>query len=85
MFFTCFFSQVVFEGVVGSTYLSDIAIDDITVTNDDCPGRLHSILCLDSHLIGKNVSLYLDLAEGATAKAQGTTTISVGVVHAVSN
>ncbi|XP_025085528.1 MAM and LDL-receptor class A domain-containing protein 1-like [Pomacea canaliculata] len=29
--------QVVFEGVIGSSYLGDIAIDDITVANGPCP------------------------------------------------
>lgn len=30
-------SQVVFEGIIGSSYLGDTAIDDITVADGACP------------------------------------------------
>lgn len=35
-----FYFQVVFEGVVGSSYDSDIGIDDVTVTAGTCPGNM---------------------------------------------
>ena len=35
--FFCF--QVTFEGIRGSSYTSDIAIDDVTVMEGNCPGR----------------------------------------------
>lgn len=29
--------QIIFEGVVGASYLGDIAIDDISLANGPCP------------------------------------------------
>lgn len=29
--------RIVFEGVAGTSYMGDIAIDDITVNDGDCP------------------------------------------------
>ena len=35
-FFKYFFFKVVFEGVCGSSYTGDIAIDDVTILNTNC-------------------------------------------------
>ena len=37
------FSQLTFEGITGSSFTSDIAIDNVTVTEGDCPGKTKHI------------------------------------------
>ena len=39
-----FFPQVVYEGVVGSSYLSDSALDDINVYEGDCARKYGAII-----------------------------------------
>ena len=36
---TIYFLQVTFEAVRGQSYKSDIAVDDITITESRCAGR----------------------------------------------
>ena len=39
------FIQITFEGIAGSSYTGDIAIDDVTITDGICPGTCYP--CID--------------------------------------
>lgn len=37
--------QITFEGIIGSTYTGDVAIDEVKITNGSCPGKYtHKVL-----------------------------------------
>ena len=38
------YSQLTFEGIVGSDFESDIAIDNVTVTEGNCSGKTKHIM-----------------------------------------
>lgn len=37
--FVLFPSQLTFEGIIGWSYAGDIAIDDVAVSEGNCPGK----------------------------------------------
>lgn len=37
--------QVTFEGIVGSSYTGDIAVDQVKITEGSCPGEYIDMLC----------------------------------------
>lgn len=39
-----FIFQLTFEGIVGLSFRSDIAIDNITLSGVDCPGEVKNII-----------------------------------------
>ena len=38
LFGTCL--QIIFEGITGSSYTGDVAIDQVNVTEEKCPGKI---------------------------------------------
>ena len=48
--------QVTFEGIVGSSYTGDIAIDSLEITEGNCPGETHMIFNHSMYVFFKNIA-----------------------------